>query len=299
MNDDYPLREPTAEQEPPEQYFCKFTFGQFFTIMVLEIITVCFIFYLGARYGTEYLKIDTVKRSVDTSTVVSADGNVVEDVNAQPENPMVNATDEDMINAAKAKLKQTEQANLEQRMQGLLSGQPTAQPPQGGTPPVTPSAAEILAAQQALQQQQAAEMGTTDEGAETAPQQALAQPNKQLSEAEALLAAAAQANHPTQQQAAQAKPEEPSSAVKIKSASSAQYSVQVGAYPSLTEANQLVDQWKTKGYPAYMMIADLPDKGRWYRVRIGAFPSKDEAKKYLDQFSTKEGTSAMVVLNEE
>ena len=35
-------------KEDDVQYFCKLTFGQFFTILVLEVVTLAFIFYLGA-----------------------------------------------------------------------------------------------------------------------------------------------------------------------------------------------------------------------------------------------------------
>lgn len=42
-----------------ESYFCRFTFGQFFTLLVLEIFTLFFIFYLGARYGPEFLRLES------------------------------------------------------------------------------------------------------------------------------------------------------------------------------------------------------------------------------------------------
>ena len=32
-------------------YFCRFTFGQFITLAILELATLFFVFYLGARYG--------------------------------------------------------------------------------------------------------------------------------------------------------------------------------------------------------------------------------------------------------
>jgi cell division protein FtsN len=32
-------------------YFCRFSFGQFITLAVLELATLFFVFYLGARYG--------------------------------------------------------------------------------------------------------------------------------------------------------------------------------------------------------------------------------------------------------
>lgn len=47
------LQQPYNKKE--SSYFCRFTFGQFFTLLVLEIFTLFFIFYLGAHYGGELL----------------------------------------------------------------------------------------------------------------------------------------------------------------------------------------------------------------------------------------------------
>ena len=47
------------------------------------------------------------------------------------------------------------------------------------------------------------------------------------------------------------------------------------------------------------MIADIPDRGRWYRIRIGGFSTKNNAKKYLEEFLEKEDTEAIIVLNEQ
>ena len=77
------------------------------------------------------------------------------------------------------------------------------------------------------------------------------------------------------------------------------YSVQVGSYPNMAEATKVVERWKDKGYPAYLMIADIPDRGRWYRVRIGGFESRGEATRYMDEFTTRENVEALVVLNEQ
>ena len=38
-----------------ENYFCRFTFGQFVTLILLEIVTLFFVFYLGARYGPDLM----------------------------------------------------------------------------------------------------------------------------------------------------------------------------------------------------------------------------------------------------
>ncbi|MBI2068135.1 MAG: SPOR domain-containing protein [Deltaproteobacteria bacterium] len=38
-----------------EDYFCKFTFGQFVTLILIELVTLFFVFYLGARYGPDLI----------------------------------------------------------------------------------------------------------------------------------------------------------------------------------------------------------------------------------------------------
>src|SRR3989338_5620270 len=38
-----------------EDYFCRFTFGQFVTLILLELVTLFFVFYLGAHYGPELM----------------------------------------------------------------------------------------------------------------------------------------------------------------------------------------------------------------------------------------------------
>ena len=38
-----------------EDYFCRFSFAQFVTLVLLELATLFFVFYLGARYGPELI----------------------------------------------------------------------------------------------------------------------------------------------------------------------------------------------------------------------------------------------------
>lgn len=38
-----------------DDYFCRFTFGQFVTLILIEVVTLFFVFYLGARYGSDLL----------------------------------------------------------------------------------------------------------------------------------------------------------------------------------------------------------------------------------------------------
>jgi cell division septation protein DedD len=88
--------------------------------------------------------------------------------------------------------------------------------------------------------------------------------------------------------------------IRVKSAENAKYSIQVGSYQQISEAHQKVDHWRKRGYPAYMMIADIPNRGRWYRVRLGGFASRNDASNYLHNLKKEEGVQdALIVLNEQ
>jgi cell division septation protein DedD len=89
------------------------------------------------------------------------------------------------------------------------------------------------------------------------------------------------------------------SVIRVKSAEGSRYSVQIGSYPTMQEATATVEKWKTKGYPAYMMIADIPDRGRWYRVRMGGFQARSDATHYMKELKNRENLEAIVVLNEQ
>lgn len=58
-------------QKDLEDYFCRFTFGQFVTLILLEIVTLFFVFYLGARYGRDLLG---GPKAAQTESVLPKDG---------------------------------------------------------------------------------------------------------------------------------------------------------------------------------------------------------------------------------
>lgn len=60
------------------------------------------------------------------------------------------------------------------------------------------------------------------------------------------------------------------------------YSVQISSWKNRIKAEQEVSRLKGKGLNAFVMDANLPNKGGvWYRVRIGGFNSKEEAETFL------------------
>jgi cell division septation protein DedD len=87
--------------------------------------------------------------------------------------------------------------------------------------------------------------------------------------------------------------------VRVKATDNSRFAIQLGSYPQMGEATRAVERLKAKGYSAFVAIADLPDRGRWYRVRIGGFDTKDDASRYVRDLSSKENVEALVVLNDQ
>jgi cell division septation protein DedD len=53
--------------------------------------------------------------------------------------------------------------------------------------------------------------------------------------------------------------------------------VQIGSFQKAADAIALKQKMEDKSYPAYVMEADLGEKGLWYRVRVGAYSNADQA----------------------
>jgi cell division septation protein DedD len=55
---------------------------------------------------------------------------------------------------------------------------------------------------------------------------------------------------------------------------------QVSSWKREKIAKQEVERIKKKGYDAFYVEAEIPNRGTWYRVRVGYFKSLDEAEKF-------------------
>ncbi len=294
------------EKEEEAGYFCRFTFGQFFTILVLEVVTFAFVFYLGAKYGTNYLKIseDAVATRPGVTEVISGDSNQVIKPNLQA--PPLSAQDSELQAMARDALKGAPDAELKDKVKSLLAKQNPDQPGQ-------PSQEELLKRINELTNQQRANQVTnTGLPAQTVQQETIhqgqqglpatlpakpAEPREETSAMKADREVEEARSQPMQQPGQTSKPD--NGVIRMKSPANGQFSIQVGSYPNMNEASAKVEDWRGKGYPAFMMIADIPDKGRWYRVRIGGFGSKEDAQGYLEKFKSNESTEGIIVLNEQ
>lgn len=61
------------------------------------------------------------------------------------------------------------------------------------------------------------------------------------------------------------------------------YSLQAISSSSEAEANKFSEKLMRAGISAYVVSANIPNRGRWYRVRIGRFRTREDAIKYGEQ----------------
>lgn len=61
------------------------------------------------------------------------------------------------------------------------------------------------------------------------------------------------------------------------------FTVQTASGKEKKSAEKTVKTLIGKGYPAYVAVTEIPEKGTWYRVRIGEFKERKEAEKLLSR----------------
>lgn len=268
MIEHYDNDAPFPDDEVTEElhYFCRFTFGQFFTLIVLLVITVCSSFYLGARYGNNYLRLDGSSGASPVANYQPVSPASQSGVAAAQDLPERVNEDEELIKMARAALQLEQQSKLEAQAQNLLNN---------------PEKMSALSKSQQWNESRYEDVPVSHD----APEQM--QPEVRIEETRVAV------TRPVSQPAVD--PIEP--ITSLGGGSGLPYSVQIGAYRKIDEARRFVSQWQQEGYPAYMMEAEIPDKGRWYRVRLGAFATKSEAGQYLSGLQSQRGVEGLVVAN--
>jgi cell division septation protein DedD len=84
-----------------------------------------------------------------------------------------------------------------------------------------------------------------------------------------------------QEEKVKAKPAPPSQSQNV-------YWIQVGAYSSQQNANNLAEEYKGKGYNT-MVVEPSPSATRkLYRLRLGGYPTRDQAEKARDELARQE-----------
>ncbi len=72
------------------------------------------------------------------------------------------------------------------------------------------------------------------------------------------------------------------------------YSIQIASYPERNMAEEEVRRMKKRGYAAYFVTSEIPDKGTWYRVRIGRFKKKRSAERLMNKLQNQEGLTPYI-----
>src|SRR3972149_4609258 len=74
------------------------------------------------------------------------------------------------------------------------------------------------------------------------------------------------------------------------------YTVQIAAFQKEEEAKQIVNNLKSKGYPAFIKTSEIPGKGTWHKVRIGTFTTRATAKLYANNLKNLEPSIKFVFI---
>lgn len=73
------------------------------------------------------------------------------------------------------------------------------------------------------------------------------------------------------------------------------YTLQVISYQNPVDAEAFAEGLRRKGHEAFVVSADIPDRGRYWRVRIGPFETLREAESYRSAFEAEERMNTYVV----
>lgn len=75
------------------------------------------------------------------------------------------------------------------------------------------------------------------------------------------------------------------------------FTIQVASYRQATEADRMVRQLLSRGFPAYRSIGAIAGKGVWYRVRLGSYETRGDAGPMLEALG-RENIKGMVLPKE-
>jgi cell division protein FtsN len=81
---------------------------------------------------------------------------------------------------------------------------------------------------------------------------------------------------------------------KAKTIGSSLYTVQVGAYPVVTDADKMVNSLKARGYQASSVSAVVNGK-TWYRVQVGLFDNLQSAQSYKKELMEQNRLASAII----
>jgi cell division septation protein DedD len=67
------------------------------------------------------------------------------------------------------------------------------------------------------------------------------------------------------------------------------------ASPNEGEATNMVARLQSAGLPAYVVRADLGNRGLWYRVRLGGFATHEEAQRFATEARSRAAAAGVQI----
>jgi cell division septation protein DedD len=72
------------------------------------------------------------------------------------------------------------------------------------------------------------------------------------------------------------------------------FTIQVGSFPKKEEAEQVASRLVSHGHEAYVVMADIANKGTWYRVRVGHYKDRQAAQGDAEKLAQAEQISFII-----
>jgi cell division protein FtsN len=73
------------------------------------------------------------------------------------------------------------------------------------------------------------------------------------------------------------------------------FTIQIGSYNVIEEANERVARLQSGGFDVRVVPVELPKRGTWYRVQSGRFASREEASRYGQELKSKGATDSFII----
>jgi cell division septation protein DedD len=74
-----------------------------------------------------------------------------------------------------------------------------------------------------------------------------------------------------------------------------EFTLQVISYDNPEPSRAFAEGLRAKGHMAFVMAADIPERGRYWRVRVGPFKTREAAEAYRRKFEDQEHMNTFVV----
>jgi cell division protein FtsN len=73
------------------------------------------------------------------------------------------------------------------------------------------------------------------------------------------------------------------------------YTIQIGSYNVIEQANERVARLQATGFDARVVAVELPKRGTWYRVQAGRFGNREEAARYGNELKSRGAADNFII----